>query len=1006
MQADVTLAAKMEAAAMPPPLKVVDACRSFLTFAERIEWYVQHPKDSASQSTWQSWLGEICRPSAFEIDVHVQDAVIGHDSSSGGDGGSDDPEKDAERIDAYTNLRLLERILSETAFSSVRFAKVSLAEALRRCEKHARLGVGTVDAWNVVMEIAKYILELPIADRASSYVMVCRTEQHNAVELLDKFPADASLYPPESYHELLVAACTAGHTSMVAQLLENGVTSPSENTGELLTSAVRYNHVDVVQQLGAAVQVPFSGAAIVNGLRLACTRGSISMVDTLLAHYSSSSNAWDHHPTLLRSAVQSDNLQVVKLLLECDPRGAFIRMDLLVKQLEREIKNGASHTPRLDAIIGKSGYVPWDLSAFEACVQKNDTVLFDLLVNHIEWNHDDLNTALATATANENEHMAKIIRLLLQSISDESEAAPIEIPIFTPGDKVEARKRGRATFSAGVINRCWLNGTYDVKFIDGADEERCEAQEDKLGELNASDKAKALMKVERELHPQMIRYRSVRNMIRIDTSIFKSDGNEASSNDQQEQKATDTSRASQESASAEAALYDPPTSPFAENDEDDRAIRADAAIIRKRVEDDFALHPEFFTLADSEDKEPPSISSSPNSGSVDKLLGLKLNSTQQQQIKDIAYANRSQSSETARVCFVEGDAVEARYRGSKAFYPAKVTFCHTNDLFDLEFDDGDQDTLVPRDAIRLSSRVLPLADLGEPIATVGTRESGAAEAVSPATGGAKGEADSFEEAPTQTNAVDNAPMTSEPVAVGFDTPLYTIGEVVEANFLSMGKFHRGKVVKVHHQNARAYDIQYADFEEIEAGVPEDRVRVPVLGKHSSKDLLLALDSGGGSSARSRKSTSKSTRNSLRTSFLSSSAVEDGEIASSTGSEALVTPRISEAVAKRKPSKSTRPLTTSSSSRCRPDENKRIMMARKGNNKSNDSTNDRITREISWRELEEWKNVDLILNRKRRFLNSQSGGIESVRVPWGEEFAAIQSLKRFATQHPDVLRAHM
>jgi hypothetical protein len=59
---------------------------------------------------------------------------------------------------------------------------------------------------------------------------------------------------------------------------------------------------------------------------------------------------------------------------------------------------------------------------------------------------------------------------------------------------------------------------------------------------------------------------------------------------------------------------------------------------------------------------------------------------------------------------------------------------------------------------------------------------------------------------------------------------------------------------------------------------------------------------------------------------------------------------------------------------------------------------------SWRELEEWKNVDLILSRKRRVVHN--GHVGASDVPWGEEFAAIQSLKRFAVQYPEVLRDHM
>ncbi|RLN20088.1 hypothetical protein BBJ28_00016183 [Nothophytophthora sp. Chile5] len=62
--------------------------------------------------------------------------------------------------------------------------------------------------------------------------------------------------------------------------------------------------------------------------------------------------------------------------------------------------------------------------------------------------------------------------------------------------------------------------------------------------------------------------------------------------------------------------------------------------------------------------------------------------------------------------------------------------------------------------------------------------------------------------------------------------------------------------------------------------------------------------------------------------------------------------------------------------------------------------------ISPLELAEWRNVDLLLSRKRRLLQAQTGSVESTKVPWGEQFATIQSLKRFAIQHPLVLRDYM
>ncbi|KAL0570075.1 hypothetical protein ABG067_009445, partial [Albugo candida] len=41
---------------------------------------------------------------------------------------------------------------------------------------------------------------------------------------------------------------------------------------------------------------------------------------------------------------------------------------------------------------------------------------------------------------------------------------------FSQGDKVEAKYKGRSRYYPGVINRCRLNGTYDVDYDDGEKE--------------------------------------------------------------------------------------------------------------------------------------------------------------------------------------------------------------------------------------------------------------------------------------------------------------------------------------------------------------------------------------------------------------------------------------------------------------------------------------------------------------------------------------------------------
>lgn len=885
-------------------LNASSTCRSFLTFAERLAWYLLRcageggetgsegccrDEDDEDDTPLRRWLVDICKPSAFEIDTNVQDTSDHEDSHA--------------LIDIYQNLPLLRLVLSDEAFASIRFAKVRLSESLRRFERHHSASSGAAQhsfEWVALLEIMKYVREIPSDDRASSYVILSKMELHGTSEaLLERFPVDATLYPCESFYDMLVAACAAGHASMVAELLENGAASQSDEQGKPLTSAVRHNHLDVVQQLDAAGQIPANGAAIVSGLRLACTRGSIAMVDTLLAHYSCSSNAWEHHPTLLRSAVQSDNLQVVKLLLECDPRGAFIRLDQLIEHLAREMKSsGSSQTPRLDAIVGKNGYAPWDLSAFEASVANNDSVLFDLLVNHIEWNHEELDAAMATARTSNNTHMAKIISLLQQSIpNDDGEPGSLQPStlVYAPGDVVEARKRGRATFSSAVIDQCWLNGTYDVRFSEGT-----------TTEGDDTSKMLSFTKVEKEVHPQMIRHRSAHNWRRIDTMLREINDNERVVADGEGAIAPTT---------AEHDIFETTESPFSENDEDDQEIRADAAIMGERELD---LLPELRNvLGDSEEEVtaahecPSTYSSSSSSDPVDNLLQPTVSGSHQQ----LQTANKESLSDLGS-SFAECDAVKARSQGSSEFDPMKVKFCPSNDHL---YGDGDQDTLVlPWGAVR---------DLLCEASSEESSESGTCE------------------------TADNAESTLQDRSPGFG------GRCLAAT-------------------VTASDNGSGDEEQGEVGATSNTENEDSGSSRPLASQATQRESKAGTAA------SRTTKSSAAT---------------------LVVPLIPATTAKGTTRmtalRSARPLATSS--RRAPTPEKPVVSARRATNANKPPSSG-----ISWREVEEWKNVDLILSRKRRFLNGLSGGIESSKVPWGEEFAAIQSLKRFAAQHPDVLREHM
>lgn len=909
------------------PLHVTSVCQSFLTLAERVAWCsrddaerLQRHACSPASARLRRWLHDVCRLSAFEIDALVRDA---HCNASTDDADT----RDASQLDALDDLALLRLILSDDTFASIRWAKVRLADALERTRKHSRLTDAAARAWDAAALILPHMLVLPSDDRAASYVLASTivATARDKTALLEHFPLDASLYPLASRSDLLLAACSARHTRMVAQLL------------------------------GASTQAPISGDVIVRGLQQACACGASAIVDALLDHYASAPGVWEHHSMLLCTAVESRSFNVVKLLLECDPRGVFTRIDELMDELKRETSESSSASPWLDAIVGRRGFAAWDARALETAVQANDCALFDLLAHHIEWRRDDLTTALATAHAMERINMAATLMRLLECETEDAQSRPL--CVLAVGDEVEARKRGRMAFSDAVIHCCYLNGTYDVAF-NSSDNGEC------------SD-APALPRIETALASGRIRQRSARRT-RLDEKAAEKERDTLQS--QGNVIARDDTTTASDDRDGELArdFYDPAPSSLSEDDDDDdddddREIRADAAIM-----DDRAL--ELVSgldnlLADSDEdatptSDPPSLSitSTPSTDSIDKLLELQLTPSQSQSLQ-----------------VVDKDST------------------HTSNAIDdlASQTSGVSDTPIPPTQSRVDSSETPSRLEAKGVETA--EQSGSVAARDVIKQALNVDKTALDDARASDTGKSNTSASE---------PQYACGDLVDANFLAIGKFHRGRIVQVHTDgDCTYYDVAYAEFDETEARVPLSRLRSRT--DASAAPLSVArvetTQSARMSTARPARTPSRS---SLRASTSSSAA-------GAAQSETLVVPLLptataaTTAAAKRAPLKSARPLTTASSARAAPLSVpvKPPATARRESARSRASA--RAAKDvISWRELEEWRNVDAILTRKRRVVNSLSGGIESARVPWGEEFAAIQSLKRFAAQHPDVLREHM
>lgn len=222
---------------------------------------------------------------------------------------------------------------------------------------------------------------------------------------------------------------------------------------------------------------------------------------------------------------------------------------------------------------------------------------------------------------------------------------------------------------------------------------------------------------------------------------------------------------------------------------------------------------------------------------------------------------------------------------------------------------------------------------------------------------------------------------------------YRLGQEIEVNFLGIGKFHRAKIVHVHADN-ETYDVAFCNFDQIELGVTPTNIRALRVSTQRMKSLIV----GSPSSVLPLDTAISTIESSIASSQigLDVSHVQPEEIAEKS-SEVRRPSRLAQVA----------PLSVPPPQRSvRTSGNSRAPTRRAGH----DSARERqlsSTREIATSgEVEEWRNVDIILNRKRRLLHSITGSVETTKVPWGEEFASIQSLKRFATQHPDVLREHM
>ncbi|GMF49107.1 unnamed protein product [Phytophthora fragariaefolia] len=140
--------------------------------------------------------------------------------------------------------------------------------------------------------------------------------------------------------------------------------------------------------------------------------------------------------------------------------------------------------------------------------------------------------------------------------------------------------------------------------------------------------------------------------------------------------------------------------------------------------------------------------------------------------------------------FREGDKVEAQYKGKSKFYPGVISRCRLNGTYDIDYDDGEKETGVAAELIRLL--------------------------------GKKGGGDS-----------DDDPKAKK----------FREGDKVEAQYKGKSKFYPGVISRCRLNGT--YDIDYDDGEK-ETGVAAELIRM--LGKKGVGDNLDELVKPGKTAA--------------------------------------------------------------------------------------------------------------------------------------------------------------
>ncbi|TMW67050.1 hypothetical protein Poli38472_012166 [Pythium oligandrum] len=250
---------------------------------------------------------------------------------------------------------------------------------------------------------------------------------------------------------------------------------------------------------------------------------------------------------------------------------------------------------------------------------------------------------------------------------------------FKEGEKVEAQYKGKIKFYPGVISRCRLNGTYDIDYDDGEKETGVAAELIRSREASGSgskklkegDKVEAQYKGKSKFYPGVISRCRLNGTYDIDYD----DGEKETGVAAELIRLKESSSLSKKKA--------------ADDSEDDR--KAKKFREGDKIEAQYKGKSKFYPGVISRCRLNGTYDIDYDDGEKETGVAAEL----------IRSRNSGDSSARGEKKFREGDKVEAQYKGKSKFYPGVISRCRLNGTYDINYDDGEKETGVAAELIRL-----------------------------------------------------------------------------------------------------------------------------------------------------------------------------------------------------------------------------------------------------------------------------------------------------------------